>query len=294
MPPSVDPETDTIYFAAGNPAPDFYGEKRPGANPHTNSVIAVEADTGQMKWVNQQISHDLWDYDSADSPSVFTATINGEERRVVAEGSKGGEWWAWDAESGETIYENIAFSKIDHPDPTPEGTLVYPGILGGQNYAPDTFDPELNLVLIPGIESPSIIKVAGNEQEAVEKNGSVWAFGTSYAAPADDVESYGTVTAIDLENGEIVYQIKTDDAMRGGLSSTATGITFFGELSGNVQAIDTATGENLWNFQTTGETISAAPSIFTKNGKQYIAITSAGRDPQIFVFALGGDKEQGD
>ncbi|MEQ6388090.1 PQQ-binding-like beta-propeller repeat protein [Bacillaceae bacterium S4-13-58] len=287
MPPSVDPETNTVYFAAGNPAPDFYGKKRPGDNPHTNSVLAVDADTGKLKWAQQQLAHDLWDYDSADSPSVLDAVVNGEKRRVITIGTKGGEWFAYDAETGEPIHSNVAFGKIDHPEPTPEGVLVYPGVLGGQNYAPDTFDPNLNLVLIPGIESPSILKTARNEEEAAKEGPfGIMAFGTSYAAPAEDVESYGTITAIDLDTGKIKYQVKTPEMMRGGISSTATGISFYGELSGKFNAIDTETGKNLWSYQTEGMEIMASPSIFMKDGKQYVAITSGGIEPQIHVFAL--------
>lgn len=302
MPPSLDEETNTLYFAAGNPAPDFYGKNRPGANPHTNSVIAVDADTGKMKWAKQQLAHDLWDYDSADSPSVYTAKIDGEERKVVSIGTKGGEWFVYDAETGEDIYTNVPFAVIDHPTPEPEGTLVYPGILGGQNYAPDTYDPELNLVLVPSIEMPSIAKPAKNEEEAKKKgdfNG-IYAMGTSYAIEAQYDEDgnvippYGTITAFDLGTGKQVYQIKTDDPMRGGLTSTTTGLTFFGELSGKVKAIDTATGEVLWDFQTEGNTISAAPSMFTVDGKQYVMITSAGNNPQVHVFALGGKKAEGE
>lgn len=293
MPPSVDEESNTLYFSAGNPAPDFYGEKRPGANPHTNSVLAVDADSGKLKWAQQQISHDLWDYDTADSPTIYTATINGEKRRVVAVGTKGGEWFVYDAKSGEAIYKNVPFARIDHPEPKPEGTLVYPGILGGQNYAPNTYDPELNLDLIPSIEQGGIIKPAANEEEAGRDSGvpGATAFGTSYAPPADE-EAYGTITAFDLNTGKQVWQIETPNMQRGGLTSTTTGLTFYGELDGKVYALETETGEIVWSYQTTGKTISAAPSFFVVDGKQYMMITSAGNDPQVFVFALGGEKDQ--
>lgn len=296
MPPSVDPDTGLMYISAGNPAPDFYGAKRPGVNPHTNSVIALETGTGKMVWAQQQQSHDLWDYDTADSPSIFNAKVDGKEQKLVAVGTKGSEWFAYDAATGDPVYNNVAFGKIDHPEPTEEGTLVYPGVLGGQNYAPDTFDPELNLDLIPAIEEPSILKTAKNEEEAVTNDTSpyfgAWAFGTSSAAADPSIKGYGTITAIDVNTGKIAYQVKTDQPMRGGLTSTKAGLTFYGELSGKVNAIDTKTGENVWSFQTAGNTISAAPSIFEVDGKSYVMITSAGSKPQIFVFALGGDKTQ--
>jgi alcohol dehydrogenase (cytochrome c) len=292
MPASVDEETGLMYISVANPAPDFYGEKRPGANPHTNSVLALEIETGKLIWAQQQLAHDLWDYDTADSPSILKAKINGQERKVVAVGTKGAEWFAYDAATGEVIYKNVAFGKIDHPKPTPEGVMVYPGVLGGQNFAPDTFDPASNLVLIPSIEQPGIYKSAKNEEEA--KTGMFFganAMGTSFAMPTD-IPAKGKIIAIDLNDGKIKYQIDTPEPMRGGFTSTKTGLAFYGELSGKVKALETATGKELWSFQTTGNTISAAPTIFEKDGKTYMMITSAGNDPQVFVFGLGGDKTQ--
>lgn len=293
MPASVDKETGIMYISVANPAPDFYGEQRPGANPHTDSVVALDVNTGKLIWEQQQLGHDLWDYDTADSPTVVTAKVGGKERKVVMVGTKGAEWFAYDANTGEPIYKNVQFGKVDHPNPTPEGVLVYPGVLGGQNYAPDTFDPKSNLTLIPSIEEPGLYKSARNEQD-VKDNGQffgAFTMGTSFATDAN-VKGFGRITAIDLNDGKIKYQIKTDDPMRGGLTSTETGISFYGELGGKVKAIDTATGKELWSFQTDGKQISAAPSIFKKNGKTYVMITAAGNDPQIFVFGLGGDKKQ--
>jgi len=288
MPASVDEETGIMYISVANPAPDFYGEKRPGANPHTNSVLALEIETGKLVWAQQQLAHDLWDYDTADSPTIVKAKVNGKERKVVMVGTKGAEWFAYDPATGEPIYKNVPFGKIDHPKPTPEGVMVYPGVLGGQNYAPDTFDPESNLTLIPSIEQPGLYKTAKNEEEA--KTGMFFganAMGTSFAMPTD-IPAKGKITAIDLNDGKIKWQIETDEPQRGGLTSTSTGLSFYGELSGKVKALETSTGKELWSFQTSGKSISAAPTVFEKDGKTYVMITSAGQDPQIFVFGLDG------
>ncbi len=294
MPPSYDQESNYIYISVGNPAPDFYGKSRPGANPHTDSVVALDANTGKLIWAQQQQSHDLWDYDTADSPTIMTAKVGGEQKKIVAVGTKGGEWFAYDAKEGTPIYKNVAFNKIDHPKPTAKGVKVYPGVLGGQNYAPDTFDPKENLTLIPSIEQPMIMKSAKNEAEAKKKGApGIIAAGTSYVPLDESVDPYGKITAIDLDTGKIKWDIKTDDPQRGGLTSTETGLTFYGELDGKVKALETATGKELWSFQTNGNTISAAPSIFEKDGKQYLIITTASRDPQVYVFGLGGDKTQG-
>ncbi|TBL70708.1 pyrroloquinoline quinone-dependent dehydrogenase [Paenibacillus thalictri] len=292
-PPAIDEETGLMYFAVGNPAPDFYGEDRPGANPYTDSVVAVEAATGKLVWAKQEVSHDLWDYDAAASPMILNATVKGNKQKIVVEGGKNGQWYAWDAKTGDVVWDGIPFAKIDHPKPTPEGVTAYPGVLGGENYAPETYDPDSNYVLIPGVEQGVVIKAAKNQDEAATPDfPGAAAFGTTEAAPADEV-AFGTITAMDVNSGKQAYQIKTKDPMRGGLTSTATGLAFYGELDGKINALDIKTGKVLWTFQTPGNNIQAAPAIFTVDGKQYITFTSGGTKPMAYVFGLGGDKTQG-
>jgi alcohol dehydrogenase (cytochrome c) len=286
-PMSIDGDTGIMYFGTGNPAPDFYGADRPGANPYTDSIVALDSATGKMIWVQQEVSHDLWDYDAASTPMLIKAQVNGAERKVVVHGSKSGEWWAFDAATGEVIYKAVPFAKIDHPEPTPEGVLIYPGVYGGQNYAPETYDPESNYVLIPGIEMPSLIK---SQKDGEEKTSP---FGTTISEAPADIKPYGTVTAIDMNTGKIAYAYNTDNQMRGGFTSTATGIAFYGELNGKFRALDIKSGKIIWEFQTIGDNIMSAPAIFTQDGKEYIAITSGGTKPKVMVFALGGDKTQG-
>lgn len=293
-PPAIDPDTGIMYFAVGNPAPDFYGEGRPGDNPYTDSVVAVEAATGKLVWAKQEISHDLWDYDAAASPMILNATVNGKQQKVVVEGGKSGQWWAWDAATGDVVWDGIPFAKIDHPKPTPEGVLVSPGVLGGENYAPETYDPATNYVLIPGVESPMLIKSAKDQESAKTPDSpGAAAFGTSMGEAPEGTETYGTITAIDVNTGKQAYQVKTKDPQRGGLTSTDTNLAFFGELDGKFNALDIKAGKVLWTFQTAGDNIQAAPAIFTVDGKQYITFTSGGTHPKVYVFGLGGDKTQG-
>ncbi|MCM3000601.1 PQQ-binding-like beta-propeller repeat protein [Paenibacillus cellulositrophicus] len=292
-PPAIDEETGIMYFAVGNPAPDFYGESRPGDNPHTDSVVAVDAATGKLIWAKQEISHDLWDYDAAASPMILNATVKGKQQKIVVQGGKSGQWYAWDAKTGAVVWDGVPFAKIDHPKPTPEGVTVYPGVLGGENYAPETYDPATNYVLIPGVEQGAVIKSAKSQTEASTPDmPGAAAFGTTTSAPAKDVP-YGTITAMDVNTGKKAYQIKTKDPMRGGFTSTATGLAFYGELDGKINALDIKNGKVIWTFQTTGSSIQAAPAIFVVDDKQYMAFTSGGPKPKVFVFGLGGDKTQG-
>nr|WP_306220264.1 PQQ-binding-like beta-propeller repeat protein [Cohnella sp. WQ 127256] len=292
-PVAIDEETDIMYFATGNPAPDFYGDNRPGDNPNTDSVVAVNAMTGKIVWAKQEVSHDLWDYDAGASPMIIDATVKGKKQKLVVQGGKSGLWFAWDAATGDAVWDGIPFAKIDHPKPTPEGVVGYPGVLGGENYAPEAYDPVTNYVLIPGIEQPSIFKAAKNEEEAATPNfPGAAAFGT-VTAEVPDVKGYGTITAINVDTGKQAYQIKTTDPQRGGLTSTASGLAFFGELDGKLNALDIKTGKVVWTFQMAGDNVQAAPSIFTVDGKQYIIVTTGGSKPKVHLFGLGGDKTQG-
>lgn len=299
MPVTIDKDTDIMYYSVANPAPDFYGADRQGENKWTDSLLAVDSKTGKLIWGQQQVSHDLWDYDTAASPLLYTAKVNGQERKVVSVGTKGGEWFAYDAKTGEPIYKNVAFAKIAHPKPTPKGVLVYPGVLGGQNYAPSTYDPKTNTLLIPGIEQPMVIYAAKDQADNAKNNHAAGAadFGTTMAG-APNIKPYGTVTAIDLNTGKQVYQTKVTQPMRGGFSSNGNSIAFYGDGDGYLVAIDIKTGKELWKFQT-GNPIAAAPTIFESNGKDYIAVavggaaTSGGaKQSKLMVFALGGDKKQ--
>jgi len=292
-PVAIDEETDIMYFATGNPAPDFYGANRPGDNPHTDSVVAVNAMTGELVWSKQEVSHDLWDYDAAASPMIIEATAKGKKQKLVVQGGKSGLWFAWDAATGDVVWDGVPFAKIDHPKPTPEGVVGYPGVLGGENYAPESYDPETNYVLIPGIEQPSLFKAAKTEEEAHTPDfPGAAAFGTA-TEEVPNVQAFGTITAINVDTGKQAYQVKTKDPQRGGLTSTATGLAFYGELDGKLNALDIKKGEVVWTFQTAGDNVQAAPSIFTVDGKEYIVVTTGGRNPKVHVFGLGGNKTQG-
>ncbi|MGZ4159776.1 MAG: outer membrane protein assembly factor BamB family protein [Neobacillus sp.] len=299
MPVTIDKDTDIMYYSVGNPAPDFYGVDRQGENKWTDSVLALDSKTGKLIWGQQQQSHDLWDYDTAASPVLTTATVGGKKRKVVMVGTKGAEWFAYDAKTGEPIYHNVAFGKISHPKPTPEGVLAYPGVLGGQNYAPSTFDPKTNIVLIPGIEQPMIIYAAKDQNDILKNNSTPGAadFGTTMAG-ASDIKPTGTVSAIDLNTGKQVYQNKVKQPMRGGFTSNGNSIAFYGDGDGYLVAMDIKTGKELWKFQT-GAPIAAAPTLFEVDGKDFIAVSlggtstsNGGKQSKFMVFAIGGDKKQ--
>ena len=292
MPATIDTETNILYFETGNPSPDFFGGVREGTNPNTDSIIAVKAKTGEQVWVSPTIAKDLWDYDTAAPPVLFMGVVDGEQRKLVAEGSKGGQWWCWDAATGEKIYEGVAFSTQDHPDPTPDGVLAYPGILGGSNYAPQSYDPTTNFYLICNIEWPAVVSSA--DPAAVERRGRGDIDYGGTAVFSADVKPYGTYVAIDVNSGELAYSNKVPGILRSGFTTTASGLGFFGGTTyedSNVHCIDTASGDMLWSFGV-GNDVQSAPSIYELDGDQYVAQVVGGTGSRLIAFKLGGDKTQ--
>jgi alcohol dehydrogenase (cytochrome c) len=288
-PMSFDTDTDMMYFGVGNPAPDFYKGDRPGKNPYTDSVVALDSKTGKLIWAKSEVENDEWDYDAASTPMVLNAAVNNQKKKIVVHGGKNGKWFAWDAKTGETIYDGVPFVKIQQ---TPLSTdknkavLQWPGVEGGQNYAPETYDPGTNYVLIPGINLPSLMVAAKNEQE-IEKNNGLFP-GTALLPTPKDAETSGTITAIDVNTGKKVYENKTKQPMRGGFTSTAAGLAFYGELDGSVSAMDIKTGKVLWTMKSGGDQIMMAPSVYMENGKQYVTFVTG---TKIVTYGLGGNKE---
>ncbi|MGC4379075.1 PQQ-binding-like beta-propeller repeat protein [Fictibacillus sp. Mic-4] len=290
MPMSFDPETDMMYFSVGNPAPDFYDKDRKGANPDTDSVVALNAKTGKRVWAGVEEKHDIWDYDAAAPPMILKAKVKGKQRKIVVEGGKNGKWYAWDAKTGDVIYDGIPFVKIKHsavPWDKNKAIPQWPGTEGGENYAPETYDPATNYVLIPGTNKPSIA-VAAKDNAMIGKKDNTFP-GTDILPNPPNIKPSGNVSAIDVNTGKKVYEVKTGQENRGGLTSTASGIAFYAELDGTMNALDIKKGKILWHMKSGGSQIKMAPTVYEHNGKEYVTIIADGT--KVTTFGLGGSKK---
>src|SRR5689334_8788803 len=147
-PTTVDPTTNTLYFGTGSATPLYFAAIRPGSNPRADSLIAVDLATGRMKWWQQQMAHNEWSYDTAQPPLVYTAKVGGKKRRIVSVATMEGVWFAYDAATGQPIYQRIkVIDRTEHPALQPgKQVVVYPSSLGGLNYSPASFDPSTNYV----------------------------------------------------------------------------------------------------------------------------------------------------
>ena len=178
-PSTVDPTTGTVYFDTGAPAPIFYPQLRPGNNPRTDSLIALDVRTGKQRWWQQQLADDQWGYDTAQPPMVYDAKVGGKTQRIVSVGSKEGVWFAYDAKSGKPIYQRVkVVDQIEHPAlQAGRPVTVFPASLGGLNYSPASYDPQTNYVLNAASEIASTLVqtvLTPKQQNAARAKGDVF------------------------------------------------------------------------------------------------------------------------
>lgn len=279
--PAIDHETDTLFFGTGNPSPQMEGSSRPGDNLYTSSLVALDANTGQIKWYFQQVPHDMWGYDVASPPVLFDVNIEGQQIAAVGQAGKTGWFYVVNRTSGKLIFKSDAYVPQQNmfQPPSEAGTIIYPGVLGGANWSPVALDAQRRQVFIAGIHWP----INYSLHQLPEKDGKP---GLRYSsmAPLDTDERYGLLSAIDIDTGELVWQHKTVNPLLGGVMSTATGLVFSGEGSGELFAVEATTGEKVWTGLSQAG-VNAPPISYEIDGKQYIAVVSGGN--KLFGYQSG-------
>ena len=278
--PAVDTETDTLFFGTGNPSPQMNDISRPGDNLYTVSLVALDTNTGKLKWHYQQVPHDLWGYDLASPPVLFNYKINGKMVAAVGQASKTGWFYVHDRATGRLLKKTEAFVPQQNlfKKATAAGTVVFPGILGGANWSPVSLDEANQRVFVAAIHQP--IKYTLHESPGKDGKAPI-----RYAAsePTSDPH-WGLLSSIDLISGKIIWQNKIPQPLIGGVVATAGGLLFVGEGNGNFNAFDSNTGALLWTAKSEFG-VNAPPITYTINGTQYIAVASGGN--AIFGYKQG-------
>lgn len=292
MPGTYDPELDTLYWGTSNPSPDFDGEVRPGDDLYTDCVLALDPDTGKLKWHFQFTPHDLFDYDAVETPVLVDAKYHGQDRKLLVEANRNGFVYVLDRTNGKFLSakrfaENLNWAKgIDDQGkpirtdvhPAAEGTTVCPGYSGATNWYAPSFDPVTNMLYFLSLEECSIY--SRKPQEFTEGR-TYYSTGVRHSTV---VASQKILLAYQLETGEFAWKYPQAGMGHsgGGTMTTAGGLVFFGDDAESFEAVDAATGAPLWHFHT-DQTMHASPMSFSLGGKQYVAIAS-GSD--VFAFAL--------
>jgi alcohol dehydrogenase (cytochrome c) len=286
--PALDPHLGLLFLGVGNPSPQMDGLTRPGDNLYTVSLVALDVETGKLRWHYQQVPHDLWGYDVASPPVLFDSEINGKKASVIGQASKTGWFYVNDRKTGAFLYKSEAFVPQENifTPPTKEGVRIAPGAGGGASWSPVSYDASTGMVYVAALHMPTLYTV----KESPGENGQPAQHYTT--ATMTEEPRWGTLSAIEIRTGKIVWQKKTEKPLIGGVVATKGGLVFVGEGSGRLDAFDAKSGELLWQFSTEAG-INAPPISYEVDGTQYVAIAAGGTPmfgnkpgDELLVFAL--------
>ncbi len=290
---AYDPQLDIVYWPVGNPGPDLIGDDRLGDNLYTDSVVALDAKTGALKWHFQFTPHDVWDYDAEEPLALVDATWQGQARKLLVQANRNGFFYVLDRASGAFLFgtqyvKNVTWAtgldsrgrpvKVPDMDPSLEGKRVCPSLDGASNWYSASFNPMTGLYYVQTNDKCGVFTRTPMEWEA-GKGFMGGSFGQAPNEPAQRV-----LRAIDIHTGKAVWELPQSGAVNswGGVLSTGGGTVFFGEDSGALMAADATNGKPLWSFQTS-QLWKASPMTYMFDNKQYVAIASG---PNIIAFAL--------
>ncbi|MGH9666011.1 MAG: pyrroloquinoline quinone-dependent dehydrogenase, partial [Bryobacteraceae bacterium] len=280
---SYDPETDTLYWPTGNPFPDSDDSERSGDNLFTDCVLALNPDTGKLKWHYQFTPHDIHDWDATEPMLLVDARYQGRDRKLLLHGDRNGFFYVLDRTDGQVLlahpFVRVTWaSGVDRDGrpqllpgyiPPPGGNMVCPA---GEatNWGATAYSPATRLFYLMALEKCAFAVRHGS-----------W---TARHPNLEPARKY--LRALDIETGKIVWEIPetgtTESKHWSGVLATAGGLLFYGDPSGAVVAVDERDGKALWHFPTT-DAIKASPMTYSTDGKQFVAIAAGAT---ILCFGL--------
>jgi alcohol dehydrogenase (cytochrome c) len=292
MPGTYDPALNTLYWTTSNAAPDFVGDTRPGDDLYTACVLALDADSGNLKWHFQFTPHDLYDYDANETPVLVDSRESGVTRHLLVQANRNGFFYVLDRTNGKFLHATPFLEKLNwaksidasgRPElsgriPTAEGTYICPGVEGATNWFSPSYNPDTGLFYFMALESCNIYFAKPQPFTQGETY-----YNTGTKRPPDE-HSQKILLAFSVPDGKPVWrypQVGRGDSW-GGTLATAGGLLFFADDSRSFEAVDASNGRSLWHFNT-GQRIDASPMTYAIDGMQYVAI-AAGSD--IFSFTL--------
>ena len=331
--PAVDPELGLLYFSTSNPGPDYNGSVRPGDNLYSSSILAIDAKTGKYRWHYQEVHHDIWDYDATNPVILFDMKIGHRMRKALVEVNKTGWAYILDRTNGKPIvgikerrvpqeprqatsktqpypkgdpivphsvdipplgYKLVNGGRIFTPFYGPKGVIVNPGLYGGANWPPSSYDPTRQTLYVCASEIPGKY-IGGDRDFEIPPAGNEYLGGVTGFA---DLPRMGLFAAVDMTTNKIVWRNRWRDHCYSGSVATAGGLIFVGRSDGRLLALNSDDGMPLWEFQT-GAGLNATASVFEYKGKQYVVALSAGNvlvgsahGDSVWLFSLDGTLDQ--
>ena len=291
---SYDPETNLVYWGTGNPNPDYYGGGRLGDNLYTASIVALDADTGELEWHFQFTPHDLHDWDANQVPVLADVDMDGHARPVVMLANRNGFFYTLDRQTGELLvgvpFTGTEWARELDPDGRPivlNDGLILPGeseprgacvpdLRGGTNFNPPSYDPGRELFFVMARESCAFYQQRIDEVPDRQ----LFMSGTLRQQPEP---AYSMLRALDPKTGELRWETPIGDLNQTGVTSTASGLVFAGNIEGDFAAFDSDTGERLWSYYTGYPIHGTAAMTYMLDGRQYVLIPSGST---LTAFAL--------
>ena len=287
---AYDPESNLIYWGTGNPGPDWNGDVREGDNLYSDSLLALDADSGTLKWHFQFTPHDVHDWDSTEVPVLVDGEVRGSKRKLVVFANRNAFYYVLDRTTGEFLsgkpFAKQTWAKglndqgrpmpLPNTTPTVEGAPVWPGVAGAANWYSPSYHPGTGLIYVAAREAGSVYFIGDPDYQKGEQfNG-----GGFRSVPGG--EEWGAVRALDPATGSVVWEYKLFSPLWSGLLSTAGSLVFGSTTEGQVFALHAKTGQPLWRYQTGGMGRSN-PMSYSVDGRQFVAVTMGNA---LYVFGL--------
>ena len=282
---TYDPDLNLVYWGTGNPTPVLTASTRPGDDLYTCSIVALNPDTGKLAWAFQPSPHDTHDWDAAETPVLVDGMFQGKPRKMLLQSSRNGYFFVIDRTDGSSLL-TVPFGPVNWAtgidkqgrpipdpakDPAPDGRLIAPDENGMTNFRSPSFDPRTGLFIVSSHPSYSLYF-------AKPADGTYGWAGADY-----DLWSKGVLEAIDYQTGKVRWTHELGPGTpTAGVLTTASGLTFTGDVRGNVLALETSTGKTLWHAGSGGR-MSTSPITYELGGRQYL-LTSSGT--VVFAWAL--------
>jgi alcohol dehydrogenase (cytochrome c) len=293
---TYDPDLDTIYWPTGNPSPDLIGDDRGGDNLYSDSIVALDANTGTLKWHFQFTPHDVWDYDAQETPALIDAIWQNRPRKLLVQANRNGFFYVLDRTDGRFLLgkqyaRNVTWASglspegrpmtVPNMEPSLEGKRVCPSLEGASNWYSTSFNPTTGLYYVQTNDKCGVFTRTPMKWQA----GKGFMGGSFKQAPGEPAQRI--LRAIDIQTGRIAWELPQTGGVDswGGTLSTAGGLVIFGDDSGALMAADAANGKPLWSFQT-NQIWKASPMTYMFDHKQYVAVAAG---PNIIAFGLADD-----
>jgi len=271
--PAIDPKLNLLILSTGNPNPDLYGTSRPGDNRYSDSIVALDLNTGALKWYLQEVKHDVWDYDAVSNPVLFDVHQGGQTIPAVGEAGKVGWIFIVDRRTGKLIRKSdpyVMMSKNMFSTPTKAGVNMLPGANGGAEWSPPAYSPLTHDLYVLAMNQ--LMTFTTNEPTG--GTGQL-RLGSAFLNVKQGGIQNGPFVAVNMDTGKIAWQYVAPQPLIGGALATGGNLVFMGEGNGWFDAFNATTGQKVWRYQL-GAGVNAPPVTYEVNGVQYVAVAAGG------------------